>query len=332
MRKLINRLNIYRDFVKNKTVVLGLPIEIGIEMTNRCNLKCPMCAREEMTRPIGDMPMELLTKIIDEIACYAELIYLHGDGEPLLHKHIYEAICYARGRKLRVGLSTNATLLTANNARLLLDSGLDYLILPVDGVTKQTYEKIRVNAVYEQVVENIRGFMELKKKRKSKTFVVIQFIEMEQNYKEKGAFLNYWKMYHPQVLRVKPIVALTGARCISGNKTPCFYLWRQSMIDWDGTVFACCADTNSVYNLGNVLDRSLREIWNGPLLSRLRQLHIEKKQSQISICNTCNLPQPNKFSILSSTFVDGLTLKKILPHIENTAYLYERLLHENNPL
>lgn len=322
MHKIKNRLNIYRDFVKKKVFVSGLPIEIGIEMTNRCNLKCPMCAREEMTRPIGDMPMELLTKIIDEIKSYAELIYLHGDGEPLLHRQIYEAICYARTNGLRVGLSTNATLLNSNNARLLLDSGLDYLILPVDGFTKETYEKIRVNAIYEQVVENISKFMELKKIRKAKTFVVIQFIEMEQNYKEKEAFFNYWKKYNPEVIRVKPIVALTGGKCISRIKSPCFYLWRQSMIDWDGTVFACCVDTNSVYSLGNVKDKSLREIWNGPLLTRLRQMHIENRQSQISICNTCSLPQPNSLSILGSCFVDGLTLKKILPHIENAAYLY----------
>ncbi|VAX23702.1 hypothetical protein MNBD_NITROSPINAE02-1761 [hydrothermal vent metagenome] len=315
-------MSIYNDFLKRRSHLSGLPVELGIEITNRCNLECPMCAREEMTRPTGDMSLELLKKIIDEIEPFAEMVYLHGDGEPCLHKNIYEALAYVKKKGLKVGISTNATTLNENNAKMLIDSKIDYLIVALDGLSKETYEKIRVKGNFEKVVENVKNFLELKQKMRSKIFTAIQFIEMDENKHESKEFVEFWKAYNPNVIRIKPLVNLINRSKVAQFKMPCFYLWRQTMIDWDGTVFPCCVDTNSDYSFGNIANESLAEIWNSKSIQNMREMHIQSRQNEIDMCNTCDMPQLNNLAILGASLMNGFKVKKILPYYENVSNLY----------
>jgi MoaA/NifB/PqqE/SkfB family radical SAM enzyme len=207
-----NRAKLLFDFLTKKEKTEGLPLEIGVEVINICNLRCIMCPYEEMvtrkTRPQGKMSDPLFKKIIDEVAPFAELIYLHGLGEPLLHPKIFEFIKYAKKKGLRVGISTNAMLLDKTKSRKLLDSGIDYVILAMDGATKEIYEKIRVGGKFEQVEQNIRQFLQLKKERKRKPFTVIQFITMAENEKEVDLFSKKWQRKGANVVRIKPKIAL----------------------------------------------------------------------------------------------------------------------------
>jgi len=91
---------------------------------------------------MGKMEFSLFQKIIDEIAPFADLVYLHGLGEPFLHPDIFEFVEYAKSKRIRVGLSTNALLLDKTRSKKLLDSGIDCVILAVDGVTEETCERI----------------------------------------------------------------------------------------------------------------------------------------------------------------------------------------------
>ena len=96
-----------------------------------------------------------LPQIIDEIAPWAEAVVLHSWGEPLLHKRIIDMIRYAKERDVWVETSTNAMLLDEEAARKIIDAGLDRIYLSMDGLTKETYEKVRVKGQYERVLGNI---------------------------------------------------------------------------------------------------------------------------------------------------------------------------------
>ncbi len=325
MKGLVNRLNIFKDFRRRKTYLSGLPIEIGIELTNKCNLDCPFCAREEMTRPEGHMSFDLYKKIVDEVKSYAEMIYLHGDGEPFLHKHIYDAISYAKKNHLKVGVSTNGTTLNNKNAMMLIESNIDYLIIAIDGITKDTYEKLRLNAKFEHVTKNVKNFLKLNRESGSNIFTIIQFIEMDENRHEIKEFCEYWKQHKPNVMRIKPYVDLLKHNRKTEFKLPCFYIWRQTMIDWDGTVFPCCVDTNSKHKLGNIKEKSLREIWNSSHISNMRKKHIEGRMKEIDICKTCDMPMLNSLAILGVSLIGGFGAKKILPYVENLSQLRKRI-------
>ena len=107
------------------------PDRVYVESTNVCNLDCIMCPTglHIDTRPKGFMEWDLYTAIIDEIAPFAEAVVLHSWGEPLLHSRIIEMIQYAKERDLWVETSTNATKLTEDASRKILDAGLDRIYL-----------------------------------------------------------------------------------------------------------------------------------------------------------------------------------------------------------
>ena len=104
-KKIANRLRLLRDFLGRKEKTKGLPLEIGIEITNICNFACIMCPYQDMVkkkiRRQGKMSFSLFKKIVDEISSFAELIYLHGLGEPLLHPQLFKFIGHAKSKGLR---------------------------------------------------------------------------------------------------------------------------------------------------------------------------------------------------------------------------------------
>lgn len=328
MNKLVNRIKLLLAFLTRRTKTSGFPIEVGIEVINQCNLNCIMCPYSQMvsnkTRPVGKMRFPLFKKIIDEITPFVELIYLHGLGEPFLHPRIFEFIDYAKTKKVKVGLSTNATLLDQTKSQKLLNSGLDYLILAVDGATKKTYEKIRVGGDFEKVEKNIKDFLTMKKRKSTlqllgKTpFVVIQFITMEENEKEADLFLKKWQGKGANVIRVKPKISLKdedkkGRFKITGY---CFHLFRQLNIYWDGTVVPCCEDVHGRCPLGNVKKEPFKMIWHNKKMEHLRKINFSGQREKVPLCQNCLYPQPTVLEAIGVMILDQLKVKKILPWIE----------------
>src|SRR5438552_10026367 len=150
MTKLANRMRIGAQYFRHKTVLKGGPIEIALESTAKCNLYCPMCPRAIYTFDNENMDIGLFRKIVQDCKSYVEFVWPYGIGEPMIHPNIFEMIRIIREARVRTGMSTNATLLDGRRADLLLDSGLDYVILAFDGASEETYEKYRVGAVFEK--------------------------------------------------------------------------------------------------------------------------------------------------------------------------------------
>lgn len=321
-RRVINRMRLLRDCLLRKEKTRGLPLEVGIEVINVCNLRCLMCpygmSVAKKTRSKRKMSWGLYRKIIDEIAPWVELVYLHGLGEPLIHPQIFKFINYAKEKGVGVGISTNAMLLDRKRAEDLLDSGIDYVILAMDGATKKTYEKIRRGGDFEKVEKNIEDFLRIKRKRKNSPFVVFQFITMAENEKEVELFVKKWKGKGADVVRIKPKIALKKSDKKKRKRgIPfCFHIFRQLNIYSDGKVVPCCEDVLGEYTLGNVKDESLKSLWNSEKMELLRKKIFQGKSQEIDICRTCFYPQPSLLEAIGVMFFDHLTVKKILPRIE----------------
>lgn len=324
MPRFINRLILLRDFYLKRTRVSGLPMELVIEPTNKCNLNCVMCTRQNMTRKIGFMKMELYKKIIDEVADYLELLYLHGLGEPLFHPRIFKMIKYAKDKGLNVGISTNATLLTKRKSKRLVDSDLDYLIIALDAATPKTFEKIRGGKNFKKVVVNIKDYLKLKRRAKKSPFTVIQFVKLDENEKEVKKFLKMWKNSGANVVRVKPVIDLLREHKKTERlpRRPCFYLWRQlNMISWDGEVVTpCCMDSDGDYPLGDANKNSIRQIWNNRRMIALRRAHATGKWKKLPLCQDCTYPQPSFPGKLGAMIFSDMMVKKILPYLERISF------------
>ena len=168
------------------------PDRVYVESTNVCNLDCIMCPTglHIDTRPKGFMEWDLYTAIIDEIAPFAEAVVLHSWGEPLLHSRIIDMIHYAKERDLWVETSTNATKLTEEASRKILDAGLDRIYLSMDGLTKETYEKVRVKGKFEEVLGNIERFLDLKHELGSPIEADIQIVRLSETDAEVEEFVD----------------------------------------------------------------------------------------------------------------------------------------------
>ncbi|GAA5183224.1 radical SAM/SPASM family putative metalloenzyme maturase [Rugosimonospora acidiphila] len=161
-----------------------LPMALQVEVTSACNLRCAMCLvryRPPVNKLAGAMPLATLRRLIDDVPGLRRLT-LQGLGEPLLAPDLLEMIRYARSRGIRVGFNSNATLLTRDRAEELVEAGLDWLHVSLDGADAPTFEGIREGARFDRVLANLRGLVEAKRAAGSDTpWLRVVFVAMRRN-------------------------------------------------------------------------------------------------------------------------------------------------------
>jgi MoaA/NifB/PqqE/SkfB family radical SAM enzyme len=299
------------------------PQMISTEITNRCNLDCVMCPHGKMTRDVGVMDLGLFKRIVDEVAGKTELLYLYGLGESILVKNFSEYAQYARSRKIKTCLSTNATALTEERARELVSCGLDQLILAIDGASAGTYESVRRGANFEKTLQNCRALLQEKRRVGSNLHVVVQLILQDANRNDaqyqKDCF-SPEEVAQINVFRIKPLFdTFVEPKEIACRRTPCYFLWNMMVISWTGLVQFCCFDYDATSPLGDVSKQSVHEVWHSQLLKQARDTHRRRGHADIALCKGCSFPEKGYFSapnMLGQILVDAMTLRKTLPYAE----------------
>ena len=269
------------------------PRVVIAENTNVCNARCVMCPSTNTKRSRGFMDMVLYRKIVDECVHYPGVeLRLSGFGEPLLDKNLIHRIKYAKEKGIEsVHLTTNASLLDEDISRRILDSGLDGMMLSVDGYDKASYEKIRSPLDFDSVYENIRRFklMRGRKKKPSMTVSVILFREFAKQRKD---MIDLWRPIADHIF-IKPPEDWAGEISSYKNQSlvaiphiSCPYLWTQFLITWEGVVALCCRDFCNVrVSIGDVRQNTIYDIWHGKLLEKIREDDAVKRT--LSPCRLC---------------------------------------------
>lgn len=276
--------------------MITFPKQVIIETTAYCNQRCIHCAHKTLKRKKGNMELRLYKKIIDEIVkeSPSSEVWMAYYGEALMLKNkICEMIRYAKDKGLeKVILNSNAMLLDREMSEMLVDSGLDRFIISIDGFTKETYEKIRVGGVYEDVLANVLSFLEILKAQKTaKPLLEMQFSVMEENKHEVQAFNHFWKSKGVNV-KNRPKASWAG-RVVAKNldpskaRVPCKWALNHGAILWDGRFVACGVDSEGLFVAGNVEESTISEIWNATH-KNFRQIHLEKRWRDLpEICKNC---------------------------------------------
>jgi thioredoxin len=275
----------------------GFPKVLLLDTTNACNLRCSMCGHRFMKRKVGIMSMELFRKIIDEIAEVSPTtrVWMVFFGEALIIKNrLFEMIRYAKQKGLKdVVLNTNGTLLDADAARGLIEAGLDAIYIGIDAFTPETYSKLRVGGDYKTVVENVIRLLKIKKELNANNLeVVVQFVEMEENEKEKEEFIKFWTQQGAYV-KIRPKVTWAGIvkahkmKLGQAERYPCHWAMQGMAICWDGKACLCAVDIECKVVVGDVTKQSIKEIWmNGH--KRIRELHLRGEWDKLpELCRNC---------------------------------------------
>lgn len=275
---------------------MEFPRQMIIETTAYCTQRCIHCAHKTLARRKGNMDMMLYKKIIDEIAIEAPGIevWMTYYGEALILKYkLYYMIRYAKDKGLTsVILNSNATLLDREVAEMLVESGLDRFIVSMDGFTKETYEKVRVGGIYEKVMENVLGFLDILRERNlDKPRFEMQFSILEENEHELEAFNDFWTSKGAYV-KNRPKASWAGrvsAPNLDPNRkrVPCKWALNHGAILWDGSLVACGVDSEGLFNAGNVGEMSIKEIWNTTHRD-FREKHLQGQWDELpDVCRGC---------------------------------------------
>ena len=274
---------------------LSFPEDVIVETHSYCNLSCIMCPYPNLKRPKGEMDLAVFEKIVNEIAAEVpkSRIWMAIMGEPLLGKNLIKMIRYAKQRGVKsVNLNTNATFLSKEMTRELLEAEVDTILVSLDARTQAAYDKIRIGGDFPTVMKNLTFFLKEKRQQgHTKPDVVAQFIIMEQNEHEVEAFKDFW-LSRGVIVKVR--LKLGWGDAVSTEDLdvanikrdfPCPWLLRTASIHWDGRFAQCDADYEGEYSPGDIRYQSIKEVWNGELAKR-RERHWQN-DFEHPLCRDC---------------------------------------------
>ena len=145
---------------------LKLPKVLYIETTNRCNLRCKGCILYRGNwEPDRDMSLQDLVMITDQLP-ELEHATLHGIGEPLLNNELCRMVAHLKKRNVFVLFNSNGVLLDEIQQNALIEAGLDELRISLDAASPEGYQRIRNSDKFNLIVQNLRTFLKLQKKRR----------------------------------------------------------------------------------------------------------------------------------------------------------------------
>ncbi|NIN66814.1 MAG: radical SAM protein [Anaerolineae bacterium] len=310
LKKILNWILVEASMYARPERPWGWPTHLQIEPDARCNLRCVICpVTTGMDRHTGSMEFRIFRKLIDQIGDYVFLILLWDWGEPFLNPSIYDMISYARGRGIKVVCSTNGQLLAKHeHAEEVIRSGLDTLIVAVDGISQQTYELYRQGGDLESVLEGIRKVVARKRQLNSaRPLINLRFLLMKHNEHEVPQLKDLAASLGVDVLTLKTLnpygdhtelipqneryrrFTYTGEAQapIRRRHNPCKQLWNMPAIHWNGTVALCTCDYDEKCGFGELETDSFRDIWYGDAYRRIRHQFRSEWQS-IPLCNACS--------------------------------------------
>tara|TARA_R110000824_G_scaffold394629_1_gene594605 strand:- start:104 stop:877 length:774 start_codon:yes stop_codon:yes gene_type:complete len=246
------------------------------------------------TKPfMGVMNMDLFKKIIDEAqAGGTKAITMASRGEPTLNKNFCEMMEYTKGKFFEVKVNTNGSKLTEEKCHAILSSELSELTFSIDAEKKELYEKIRVNGKFENVINNIKLFNDIRERHypNSKTMTTASgvFFHEDQNTD------NFCKFFSEIVDNVAAVNIENRWNTYANEKhpelqSPCEYLWQRMYIWFDGISNPCDVDYKSKLEVGNINESSIRDIWHGNIYNKMREDHSRNERKNFNPCDRCGL-------------------------------------------
>jgi radical SAM protein with 4Fe4S-binding SPASM domain len=314
--RLWNAVKVYSSFYLTrwlkKPMQWGLPFSIAIEPTTACNLRCPECPSglRSFTRPTGNLKEDFFRQIIDELQHKVFYLTFYFQGEPYINPQFLDMVKYAHRKRIYTATSTNGHFLNEENAKLTVESGLDRLIISIDGTTQETYEAYRKQGKLANVIQGAKNVVKWKRELKSATpHIIFQFLVVKPNehqipevyqlakeigvdeVKLKTAQVYDFEQGNPLIPSLdkysRYALQADGSYRIKNQLlNHCWKLWHSCVITWDGLVVPCCFDKDAQHQLGDLKEDSFKQIWQGAAYKNFRSKLLGGRD-KIDICKNC---------------------------------------------
>ena len=317
LSRVLNLFILYFTFILSrilkKSILIGKPFTVSIEPTTACNLACPECPSglKQFTRATGKLDLEVNRNLLQSIGKQLFYINYYFQGEPFLHPDFLELIKDAKKHKIYTATSTNAHFINNKIAEEIVHSGLDRLIISIDGTSQESYESYRKTGKLSKVIEGTKAIVEAKRQAKSSTpHLIFQFLVVKPNEHEipsvyqlaeelgvnevrlKSAQIYDYRHGNPliptqeQYARYKKQKDGTyQLRYKTGNH--CWRMWSSCVLTWDAQVVPCCFDKDAQHTLGSAIENQFENIWKSKKYHDFR-MSVLTKRNQIEICQNCS--------------------------------------------
>ena len=307
-RKLVNILLCLWEMKTKKVKLRSVPFYLRVEASSICNLRCPGCqlGRREIEgqdtgeRKPGLMSLRTFKDSVKDFLPYLVKVNLYDEGEPLLNPEIFDMIRHLSDNNVSTCVSSNFSLTLSDGALLrLIDSGLEHLVVALDGATPESYNRYRVGGDFHLVVENMRRLSALMTPRDRKRLKIeLQFIDFDDNALEREALsrmargLDIWRFSVIQGSNREGWPKFTGTE-EERRRRGCYQLWVTSTINSNGAIGACdFGEDNGMPYLGEARSYVAEGMRNHPLAVGLRR-SFGNKLSLNEVCRHCSLYSKN---------------------------------------
>ncbi len=295
----------FKSILDIKEKLPKFPFLCDIELTNHCNIRCIFCGQQAMSRPKGFMSWTVFKKVVDECAYYNAPIRFIRWGEPFLHKDIIDFCKYIKHKGLLSHITNNGVAIMETQMKQLIDLGVDSVIFSFQGASKEKYQLMRNNDLYQLLHSNILKMVKIRG-AKDKPYIHISTTVTNESEKEISEFVSYWieivdsvgvgktNLSRLSAHQIKSFEVIERLEELKEQETikrvyhPCTEVYQKLSVDWDGKVSCCCGDYDNFLTVDDIHEKTLYEIWNySPTLKIIRQLLDDSKHRSLTLCSTC---------------------------------------------
>lgn len=278
--------------------VNDFPFYVDIEPTNACNLKCIMCKRQIMTRPVGYMEEAVYRRIVDEMAGYNAGLRFCRHGEPTLHPRLPELIAYANELKVVNYVSTNG-FYGQNVMERLVAARPDVVRFSFQGLTPDECERFRPPARFAVVAANIHRCVQQRQANGwLRPYLIISTSILDEPPEQVAAFRNQWEAIVDRVEVGRTTFSWVEAAgdhtsdkarvTVARHYIPCLELMTKISVNWNGDITACCGDYNGEMVIGNIADMTLKQAWDSARETYFRGMVThDTRHAELPLCQHC---------------------------------------------
>ncbi|HTO69998.1 MAG TPA: radical SAM protein [Myxococcota bacterium] len=294
------------------------PTKITVESGNVCNLRCPLCPTGQGDRSAqkGMLPYDTFVRILDQLGKDLITLRLYNWGEPLLNKHIVRMCELAYERRVSVKLSSHLNDLTPELAEGLLRAKVKKIYISADGATPESYAIYRRGGDWKRVMDNIRMLVAKKRELDAHfTRVIWLFhvfrhnehevpiarrlaqelgVELQLNAARTDMGKEIFETAEQALARDghwlpegDEFLAYDRDEKSAQREAMCTLPWKDTAINWDGKVLACCSVYSEKHHYGSIHEQDFGEIWNGEMYTEARREIVGQSPTKDTICKTC---------------------------------------------
>jgi len=266
---------------------------------------------KQFSRDTGNLKAENFNRWLEQLAPTLSYLNFYFQGEPFIHNDILDFISKASQKGIYTSTSTNAHFITEKRATEIVQSGLDRILISIDGTTQEVYEQYRVHGSLQKVLDGTKHLVEARENLNSKTpHIIFQFLVVRPNEHQIEQAKQLANEYKVDEIRFKtaqvydyengnPLIPtiekysrykrLSNGKFVvkSSLDNHCWRMWSGAVVTWDGKVVPCCFDKDATHEMGNLSKEDFKSIWKGKTYSAFRnQLLLGRKE--IDICKNCS--------------------------------------------